>query len=331
MAKVKKKKTPKNSSKKRKKTSGNREDIIIFGIFLIFIAAAIFVFYFIQTNNFNQKTVAVVNGEEITDQELDFWYRLSVLPEYRDIVTKQDFLMTSLIPQVVLIQEANKEGIEVSKEEIEKRIGFLVIESGLTSDEFEEHLNKQDIGINDITKSIENLVMINKLFEEKNIVVGNYGESFNPDEEEVQEYIDILMNNAEIELLLDNLDKLDLNSFKETGDELCGGVKPVVRLYTTSSCKVCKESGIVFQDLIVSFIGDGTVQAGHWSLDTGDNLLSLKEETGVPEKEVALFKKYSPDNKVPLLVVGCKYKLIGSFGEKEVQEFETIMRILTGE
>ncbi len=75
---------------------------------------------------------------------------------------------------------------------------------------------------------------------------------------------------------------------------------------------------------------DGSIQARHWSLDTGDNLLTLKKENGVPKEEVAIFKKYSPNNRVPTVVLGCKYKHVGKFGIEQEDEFKAIIKTLVG-
>ena len=99
-----------------------------------------------------------------------------------------------------------------------------------------------------------------------------------------------------------------------------------MRLYTTSFCEVCDESGRLFQDLVIDFIIDESIQARHWSLDSGDNLLTLKEEKGVPEEEVEIFKKYSPKKLVPAIVLGCKYKYVGKFGAEEGDEFKSILK-----
>ena len=103
-----KKKTPKSSNKKRKKTNEKQENIIIIGIFIVFIAVVAYLFYFVNIQSFNEDIVAVVNGDKISRDSLDWWYKVSILPEYTDLITKQDFLMLSLIPQEILMQEAKK-------------------------------------------------------------------------------------------------------------------------------------------------------------------------------------------------------------------------------
>lgn len=325
-----KKKTPKNSNKKRRKAKEKQENLIILGIFLVFITVVAYLFYFMNTFPSNKDAVAVVNGNEITLEELDWWYKASVIPEYRDIVTKQDFLVLSLIPQEVLMQEAEKENIKATEEEVEQLLGIFIIDSGLTLEEFEKDLESSSLTIDDVKKSFETRAVILKLLEKENIGFIEEDENlfFDENDDAFQEYIDSLMSNSEIEIFPENIEKLVLRSFEETNDEVCDQEKPIIRLYTTSFCEVCRESGIAFQDLVINFIIDESIQARHWSLDTGDNLLTLKEENGVPEEEVALFKKYSPNNLVPTIVLGCKYKRIGKFGIEDQDEFKAILKTL---
>ncbi|MAE42375.1 hypothetical protein CMO93_01275 [Candidatus Woesearchaeota archaeon] len=331
MAKVRRKKTPKSSNKKTKKTSENKEDILILGIVLVLILIATFTFYFIQTNDSEDEVVAIVNGEKITEQELDFWYELSVFPEHRDAIKEDDFLVMSLIPQKIIEQEADKENIIASEEDIEKLVGLFVIENGLSLEEFEERLKERDTTIDDVKKSFESRVLAAKLFEKKGFGTNpNQGLFFDFADEKVQDYVNGLIDNAVIELFPENIEKLDISGFEDTGDELCDEEMPIVRLFTTSSCEICGESGALFQDSIIKFLVEEKVYARHWSLDTGDNLLSVEKEKGIPQEEAALFKKYSPNNKVPLIVVGCKYKRIGKFTNEQIAEFEAIINSISG-
>lgn len=320
-----KKKTPKSSKKKR--TKEKQENIIILAIFLIFIAVVSYLFYFVNTKSFNKDVVATVNGNEITREELDWWYKTSILPQYRDAITKQDFLVSSLIPQEVLLQKAEEERIKVTQDDVEKSLGLFVIENGFTLDDFEGYLNSRGITIDQIKKSFEIRSIITKLLEKENIDFIEEGEDlfFNAEDRTFQEYLNTLMEDVEIEIFEENIGKLVLRSFEETGDEICGEEKLIIRLYTTSKCDVCDESGKVFESLV-----DESVDAAHWSLDTGDDLLTSEKERGVPKEDVALFKKYSPNKLVPIIVLGCKYKMVGSFGAEEEAEFKAILRALIG-
>jgi parvulin-like peptidyl-prolyl isomerase len=326
-----KKKTPKYSNK-HKKAKEKQEIAIIVGIFLVFIVVVVYLFYFVNIKS-SDDMVAVVNGNEITREELDWWYKLSILPEFRDFITKQDFLVLSLIPQEILVQKADEEDVKVDDDEVEKLLGLFIIENGLTLDEFENHLNSRGSTINEIKKSFEVRAIIIKLLGKENIgfVEGeNKNLFFDVDDSAFQEYIDNLIDNSDIEIFPKNIDKLVLKTFEETNDEVCSEEKPIIRLYTTSFCEVCKESGRMFQDLVTNFMIDESIQARHWSLDTGDNLLTLKKENGVPKEEIAIFKKYSPNNRVPTVVLGCKYKHVGKFGIEQEDEFKAIIKTLVG-
>ena len=326
-----KKKAPKYSSK-RKKAKEKQEIAIIVSIFLVFILVVVYLFYFVNIKS-SDDLVAVVNGNEITREELSWWYKISILPEFRDFITKQDFLVLSLIPQEILVQKADEEDVKVDDDEIEKLLGLFIIESGLTLDEFENHLNSRGSTINEIKKSFEVRAIIIKLLGKENIgfVEGeNKNLFFDVDDGAFQEYIDNLIDDSNIEIFPENIDKLVLKTFEETNDEVCSEEKPIIRLYTTRSCQACKESGRIFQDLVTNFMIDGSIQARHWSLDTGDNLLTLKKENVVPKEEVAIFKKYSPNNRVPTVVLGCKYKHVGKCGIEQEDEFKAIIKTLVG-
>ena len=147
-----KKKTPKNSNKKRKNKKDRQEKIIVLGIFLVFIVVLVYLFYFLKMPSFNEDIVAIVNGNEITKEKLDWWYEISVFPEDRDFITKQDFLVLSLIPQEILMQKAKKENIKVTTEDVEELVGIFIIENGLSLDEFEIHLKSMGLTMEDIKK-----------------------------------------------------------------------------------------------------------------------------------------------------------------------------------
>jgi len=321
-----KKKTPKNSNKNRKKEK--QENAIILSVFLIFIVAVAYLFYFLNVKTPDEDIVASVNGNEITRDELDWWYKVSILPEYRDVITKRDFMILSLIPQEVLVQQAKKQDIKVTEDDVEKLLGLYIIENGLSLDEFEVHLSSRSITIEDIKKSFETRDFINKLLEKENVLIGD--ETIPDYGTRTQEYVDNLIDSSDIEIFPENIEKLVLRSFEATNDEICDEDRPIIRLYTTTSCGICDESGEVFETLVSEMVEYGTIKAVHWSLDAGDDLLTLEKEKGIPEGEVSIFKKYSPNKLVPAVVLGCKYKKIGKFGLEEQDEFKDLLKVLTG-
>ena len=325
-----KKKTPKRSNRKSAKQKEKRDQIIIVGIFIAFIAVLAFLFYFTELDA-KDVAVAAVNGKEITKSDLDWWYHTSVLPEYRGIITKEDFLAISLIPQEVLLQKAENNRIKVTDDKVEKSLGLYIIENGLTLDEFEAHLESRGITLDQIKESFKIKATILKLLENENIQVDASDPEafFGRDVYAIQEYIDELMEDADIEIFPENMEPLALIWFEETGDELCGEEKPIVRLYTTTKCNACENTSKIFENVVKGFVSEGSIEAKHWSLDNGDNLLTEEKENGVPKEEVELFKKYGKGN-VPAIIIACKYKFIGSLENAE-EEFNAIMNNLLGE
>ncbi len=318
-----KKKTPKSSNKKRAKQKGKRDRIIIAGIFIAFIAILAFLFYFTELDA-KEEAVAVINGKEITKDELDWWYHTSILPEHREIITKADFLALSLIPQEVLIQEAKKNNIKASNEEIEKSLGIFIIENGWNLEEFENHLASRGITLEQIKESFEIRLLIITLLEKENLEVADKENLFfDGSDIAIQDYVTELMAKSKIEIFRENIEPLTLIMFEETKDELCSEEKPIVRLYTTSKCAICENTSKLFENVVRGFVSEGSIEAKHWSLDTGDDLLTEEKENGVPKEEVGLFKKYGK-GKVPATVIACKYKLIGPLDNAE-EEFNSII------
>ena len=344
-----KRNTPKRSNRKNSKQKEKKDRIIIVGIFVAFAAILAFLFYFTEFDA-KEDAVAVVNGKEITKSELDWWYHTSILPEHRGIITKEDFLALSLIPQEVLVQEAGENGIKASKEEIEKSLGIFIIDNGWNLEEFETHLASRGITLEQIKESFEIRLLIIKLLEKENLYVADKERLvFDRSDTAIQDYIAELMSKSKIEIFSENIEPLTLIRFEETGDELCGedarttsgartqfGIsqgdtssvgKPVVRLYTTSKCAICENTSRIFENVVNGLVSEGSIEAKHWSLDTGDNLLTEEKESGVPKEEVELFKKYGK-GKVPATIIACKYKLIGSLEDAEEELNSIINNIL---
>ena len=316
-----KKKAPR-SSKRNKSLNDTKENIAIALAFIVFLAVLAALFYYSSSAKQGRNAVASVNGKEITAEELDWWYTTSVLPDYRDLVAKKDFLESSLIPQELLLQEAEKQNIKITEEEADKELGVYIIENGLTLEDFEKHLNSRGISINDIKNSFKIRAAISKLLETEGVRY-DYVKS-GGDNGDFQEYIGSLLNNSEVNIFDENINKAVLKNFEATGDKICGE-KPVVMLFTTTKCQLCNETAVIFESAIKKYTEEGTISAQHWVLDTGDNTFTAEKESGISKKELELFKKYSRDMSVPTIVAACKYKRVGSLNKEIEYEFKSIL------
>jgi hypothetical protein len=302
-----KKKSPSRS--KSKNAVKGREKFVILASMIILVLILVSLFYYIDYTPKSESIVAKVNSKPISLESLNSWYKSSILPEYRNVVTKDEFLEGSLIPQEVLLQEANNRGIKVSNDEVENYLGLYIIDSGLQPEEFEDQLRSNGISIEEIKNSFKVRLIISKLLELEGFYVDAQDEFIDGTNLEIQLYITSLMDSSEIELIQRKKVKFD-----ETQDSLCGE-KPIVRFYSTSTCPGCDYTASIFEDALLSF--EDRIDAAHWVLDIGDNKLTSLNESGIPREELSIFKKYSPKNDIPLTVIGCKYKKIGHYEDSE--------------
>lgn len=121
-------------------------------------------------------------------------------------------------------------------------------------------------------------------------------------------------------------------SFKTTTNEIClKDGKPIVREFATSWCPHCSWVKETYQQVVQEYVKEGKIFAYQWEVDTKDDLLTEALEFVVPETEMAVFKKFSPEGAIPTFIIGCKYYRVGNAYEStnnkeaEAQELRFII------
>ncbi|MBU2560855.1 MAG: peptidylprolyl isomerase [Nanoarchaeota archaeon] len=110
-----------------------------------------------------REIAAVVNDEQITTAYLDEQY--DRVPEtYREFITKS-MLLNQTINEVLLLQEAKKQGIEVTKADVEDEISSAMEKAGVTEDQLEERLKEQNISRDYLEELYMKQLTINQLLE----------------------------------------------------------------------------------------------------------------------------------------------------------------------
>ena len=89
--------------------------------------------------------VAVVNGEVITQEEIDRRYEL-LSPQLQS-VTSKDQILNGTINEVLLLQEAKNVGIEVNQEELDEYTATLIASAGITQEVYEQQLAERGISL----------------------------------------------------------------------------------------------------------------------------------------------------------------------------------------
>jgi foldase protein PrsA len=131
---------------------------------------------------------------------------------------------------------------------------------------------------------------------------------------------------------------VQIKTFSKTNNEICKDAngKPIIRLYTTTSCPHCKWVGPTFDKVAKEYIANGKIAAYHWDLEAKDDLLTSPIEGVVPPAEMDVYNKFNPRGTIPTFVFGCQYYRIGTGYEqeqslaKEEAEFRAVIDSLIG-
>jgi len=150
-----KKKTRKNS--KKSKVGKYIMSIIVIAII---VAAVYFLMQYIEPT----QPVAIVNGEEITQAELDEKYEK--LPEQYKVVITKELLLDQLINTKLLIQEAKLQEIIVTDNETKAEIERIK-DQFESEEDFNTFLEESELTIEQVTDQINEQLLINKLLDQE--------------------------------------------------------------------------------------------------------------------------------------------------------------------
>lgn len=124
----------------------------------------------------------------------------------------------------------------------------------------------------------------------------------------------------------------NIGTFSKTDGEICKqDGKPIIRLFSTSTCPHCIWIKDTFDKVAKEYVNKGKIKAYHWVMDQGDDILTTAKESQVPDSEMQVLAKFDVDGYVPAFVFGCQYFRIGTGYEsqndlkKEEAEFRKII------
>ena len=159
-------------SKKKKIEKNNYVTLAIIGVVILCAIGAIW--YFNTNKELPKDAAAIVNGETITRGYIDEQYgRVPVA--YKQVITKEMILNQS-INELLLLQEAKKQGISITKDELSKLIDDSIVQSGLSKEDFEKSLEEQNLTIDFVEDYYRKQLTINELLNKtvlSKIIVSN--------------------------------------------------------------------------------------------------------------------------------------------------------------
>jgi len=160
---------------KHKKPKGTRTIITILVVILI-IAALGYTSnwsFFLKSNNSkgltansnnSEEVVATVNGEPILSK--DFEAQWDAVPAQAKLNMNRSELLNQMISEKLLMQKAAEEKIVVTDDEIDKFINTQLAQTGMTFDQYKQHLEDQGTSLENIRIIYRKQLSVAKLFDE---------------------------------------------------------------------------------------------------------------------------------------------------------------------
>ena len=382
-----------------KKQSSQKVSNIRMAVAVIILAALVLMLVFYDeiapSDSGEGNAVAEVNGEQITEQELNEMYNRVPQMYKMSGLTKDKFLTETLIPQKLLLQEAERRGVTATDAEVDAMINNTLQASGTDLEGLKSQLSQQNITYEEFRQLTKDQITMNKLMnqslEEIEIPEQEIEDFYTSNKEMFatgnntyaaledvgsrirdylanQKFMQELKESAEISIYLEESNNSQGNSisgsvvagpddpaqgeagdssagaddsgtsFKTSSSEVCTEEgKPVVALFSTTSCPHCSWIGDTFDKVVKDYAEEGSIAAYHWQFDSKDNILTPDVEGSVPEEHISMFREYSPQGGVPAFVFGCKYYRVGNAYERsgdlqaEEEEFRAVIEKLLSE
>lgn len=156
--------------------SGRGRKLIIWILGLVLLAGAGFLGYrqLIHNGSVSEShIVATVNDERITRSELDQQIAQLVstgqLPPLEEIGEEQAALERSVLEQMIgnllLIEDAQRQGVSVSEDEVSSQYDSLVAQVGNQGDDFEQLLAEEGIAADDLRQSLRDQLVLEAYFD----------------------------------------------------------------------------------------------------------------------------------------------------------------------
>ena len=180
--KVSKKKSVKSSKKKtvKKKVSASsklkkhkyhhhiRKSIFIFAILTIILIVAIVASYYYQAYS-NSGTLAKITAYgktvKVTQTEVDTQY--NKLPEQYKAFVSKTMILEQLINEQVFLFEAEKKGVVITTNDIDKAINQTLTQAGVNSSQLNKSLAAQGLTLSDLKTLYSKQLKITKLIEKE--------------------------------------------------------------------------------------------------------------------------------------------------------------------
>gem|GEM_PF-1030721 len=179
--KIRKKEEKVRIRKEARRKKGPASWVLPVVLVILVIGVALLIMVFVQMKK-PADVVATVNGEAITQTQLDRQYEL-LPPQYQAYFTK-DVLLQQMIDELLLLQEAKRLGIKVTDSEVSSFLEKLVANNNITMDNLTQRLEEQGMTLQEFKDLYKKQMIISRLFNT------TFAENYTVSDEELQAYYD---------------------------------------------------------------------------------------------------------------------------------------------
>lgn len=119
-----------------------------------------------DSSNTDKNVLADINGEQITqydlDKRYDFFFFLTGYPDEYKQQIPQDFFLDQMINENLLLQEAKKQGFSIKDHEVDTEIVDLISKSSMTEDQLKSNLEDNSFTMDYFRNYYQNQMIITK-------------------------------------------------------------------------------------------------------------------------------------------------------------------------
>lgn len=148
-----------------KKKENKVKYAVIATILFLVIIAAIYLFERKGALREDKSLAAIVNDEHITNAYIDEQYA-RIPAQFKQFITR-DVLLNQTINEVLLLQEAKKKGVTVSKDDVNLALRDAMAKSQITQEQLNQKLLEQNITMDYLLDVYGRQLVITKLLEQE--------------------------------------------------------------------------------------------------------------------------------------------------------------------
>ncbi|MCF7871845.1 peptidylprolyl isomerase [Candidatus Woesearchaeota archaeon] len=246
-------------------------------VIIAIIIALYFAFNAAQTNTPADKVLALVNNEPIYQSQIDF--RIQSLSSLGATTVNEEIILNQIIDEKLILQDAEKQGIKITKNEAEKQLQERMLETGIEIEELKTRLAEQNMEYEQMVTFYQQSMIVNEYINQTIIPTINTSEKILKTYYEENKNLFKVPEQAQVRhILILFTDENETETYTKTKD-----IQLQINENATNFCDLVKE----YTEDIAS-----KETCGEYNYTMNDPLVPEFKEAGftMDEKEIRLVK-----------------------------------------